>query len=51
LVGVDLPALIARQNRLAGELVRRTETRYGVALATPRWRRAFPYDPSKYSGL
>jgi 8-oxoguanine deaminase len=45
LVDVDVPALIRRQNRLAADLVRRTEKRYGVALGLPVWRRAFPYDP------
>lgn len=45
LVGVDLPALGERQNRLATDLVRRTEKRYGVSLREPVWRRAYPYDP------
>lgn len=44
LVGVDLPALIQQQNKLAAALVQRTEKRYGVSLAAPVWRRAFPYD-------
>ena len=47
LVDVDLAALIERQNRLAADLVRRTEKRYGVSLSTPVWRRAYPYDPMK----
>jgi len=46
LVDVDLAALIERQNRLAADLVRRTEKRYGVSLSTPVWRRAYPYDPA-----
>ncbi|HEY3343879.1 MAG TPA: 8-oxoguanine deaminase [Anaerolineaceae bacterium] len=44
LLGVDLPALIERQNRLAEALVRRTEKRYGTDLSQMVWRRAFPYD-------
>ena len=44
LVDVDLPGLITSQNRLAAALVQRTEERYGVSLATPVWRRAYPYD-------
>lgn len=44
LVGVDLEALIDKQNRCAAELVKRTEKRYGVTLNYPIWRRAFPYD-------
>jgi cytosine/adenosine deaminase-related metal-dependent hydrolase len=44
LVGVDLPALIKEQNRIAANLVQRTEKRYGVNLSEMVWRRAFPYD-------
>jgi 8-oxoguanine deaminase len=44
LAGVDLPGLIERQNRLAAALVRRTERRYGVSLASRAWRRAVPYE-------
>lgn len=44
LVDVDLPGLIERQNRLAADLVKRTEKRYGVDLSTRRWRRAYPYE-------
>ena len=44
LVGVDVPALVRRQNRLAENLVRRTEKRYGAPLTAPAWRRAYPYD-------
>ena len=44
LVGIDLPALIERQNRLAEALVRRTEKRYDVNLSRLVWRRAFPFD-------
>jgi cytosine/adenosine deaminase-related metal-dependent hydrolase len=44
LVGVDLPALIERQNRLAEALVRRTEKRYGTDLSELVWRKAYPYD-------
>jgi cytosine/adenosine deaminase-related metal-dependent hydrolase len=47
LVDIDLPALIDRQNRLAADLVRRTEKRYGIPLQEPVWRRAYPYDPMK----
>jgi cytosine/adenosine deaminase-related metal-dependent hydrolase len=43
LVGVDLPALVARQNRLAAALVARTEGRYGVSLASRAWRRSFEF--------
>jgi cytosine/adenosine deaminase-related metal-dependent hydrolase len=45
LVGVDVPALVERQNRRAADLVRRTERRYGISLREPVWRRAYPYDP------
>lgn len=45
LVGVDVENLVAQQNKLAADLVRRTEKRYGVSLAAPVWRRAYPYDP------
>jgi len=44
LVDVDLPALIERQNRLAENLVKRTEKRYGVDLTRLVWRRAYPFD-------
>lgn len=44
LVDVDLPALIKEQNRIAANLVQRTEKRYGVNLSEMVWRRAFPYD-------
>ena len=44
LVGVDLPALIESQNRVAEELVARTEKRYSVNLTDLVWRRAYPYD-------
>jgi 8-oxoguanine deaminase len=44
LVGIDLPALIQRQNKLAAALVKRTEERYGLSLTAPVWHRAFPYD-------
>jgi cytosine/adenosine deaminase-related metal-dependent hydrolase len=46
LVGIDLPALIRRQNERSLALVRRTERRHGASLSQTRWRRAFPYDPS-----
>ena len=45
LVDLDLRELIKRQNRLASELVRRTEKRYSISLHVPAWRRAYPYDP------
>jgi cytosine/adenosine deaminase-related metal-dependent hydrolase len=44
LLDVDLKALIKRQNRLAADLVRRTEKRYGVDLTHLVWRRAYPFD-------
>ena len=44
LEGIDLDALINNQNRLAEDLVRRTEKRYGVNLSELVWRRAYPYD-------
>ncbi len=44
LVGIDLPALIQQQNKLAAALVQRTEERYGVSLTAQAWRRAFPYE-------
>ena len=44
LEGIDLEALIKNQNRLAEDLVRRTEKRYGVNLSELVWRRAYPYD-------
>ncbi len=45
LVGIDLPSLIERHNRLAGALVARAEKRWGVSFTAPRWRRAYPYQP------
>jgi len=44
LVGIDLPSLIDRHNRLAGALVARAEKRSGVSFTRPVWRRAYPYD-------
>ena len=44
LVGMDLAALIDRQNRTAAALVQRTEKRYGVDLSSLVWRRAYPFD-------
>jgi len=44
LVGVDLDELILEGNRLAREIVRRTELRYGITLGTRDWRRAYPYE-------
>jgi len=38
--GVDLPALIARHNAIAAELVSRAEARYGRPLCERVWRRA-----------
>jgi cytosine/adenosine deaminase-related metal-dependent hydrolase len=43
LVDLDVIQLIRRQNRLAKDLVRRTEERYDVQLADPTWYKAFPY--------
>ena len=45
LVGIDLPSLIDRHNRLAGALVARAEKRNGVSFSRPVWRRAYPYEP------
>ena len=45
LVGVDLPALIQRQNELAADLIRRAEKRSQRSFSTPIWRRAYPYEP------
>lgn len=45
LVGVNLPALIERHNRLAGALVARAEKRHGISLTNLVWRRAYPYQP------
>jgi 8-oxoguanine deaminase len=39
ILGLDLPALIARHNRLAGEMVARTEARYGHDFSNRVWRR------------
>jgi cytosine/adenosine deaminase-related metal-dependent hydrolase len=44
IMGADLPDLIRRQNERAKDLVGRTEKRYGVAMADPIWRKAFPYE-------
>ncbi len=44
LVGLNLPELVAKHNRLAADLVSRTEKRYAAKLKYPIWRRAFPYD-------
>jgi 8-oxoguanine deaminase len=44
LLGVDLPALIERQNKLAEALVQRTEKRYNADLSRLVWRKAYPYD-------
>jgi cytosine/adenosine deaminase-related metal-dependent hydrolase len=38
--GLDLPALVARHNSLAAELVARAESRHGQALCERVWRRA-----------
>jgi 8-oxoguanine deaminase len=43
LVGLDLPSLIERHNRLAQALVARAEKRSGITLTAPNWRRAYPY--------
>jgi 8-oxoguanine deaminase len=50
LVGVDLRALIDRQNKLAEALLARCEKRYGVSLSTQAWRRAYPYQPRVEAG-
>jgi 8-oxoguanine deaminase len=47
LQGIDMPALIQRQNQLAKKLVERTEKRYGISMNKPTWRRAFPYEAVK----
>ncbi|MEA2330531.1 MAG: 8-oxoguanine deaminase [Thermoleophilaceae bacterium] len=40
LVGVDMATLVADQNRLADEMVKRTEKRYGNDMSTRVWKRA-----------
>jgi cytosine/adenosine deaminase-related metal-dependent hydrolase len=40
--GLDLPALVARHNALAAELVARAEARYGRPLCERVWRKACP---------
>lgn len=40
LLAVDVPNLISEHNRLADEMVRRTEARYGHDMSTRVWRRA-----------
>ena len=45
LVGVDLPALVAEHNRLAGEIVSRAEQRHSHDLTTKVWRRAYDDSP------
>jgi cytosine/adenosine deaminase-related metal-dependent hydrolase len=47
LLGMDMDALIQRQNELAASLVARTEKRYGISMGKPFWRRAYPYDQFK----
>ncbi len=47
LVGVDLPALVKRQNRLAAALLQRTERRYNISLSASAWQRAHPFDPTR----
>jgi len=42
IVGLDLPALIARHNALAEDMVSRAEARYGSTLRKRIWRAAFP---------
>lgn len=44
LVDINLPELVACQNRQAASLVSRTEKRYGVDLSGLTWRRAYPYE-------
>jgi 8-oxoguanine deaminase len=44
MVGVDLPSLIERQNKLASAMVARTEKRYGIRMSDLGWRKAYPYD-------
>jgi cytosine/adenosine deaminase-related metal-dependent hydrolase len=41
LLTADLPALIAEQNRLAGEMVSRAEERYGARFSGRTWRRTW----------
>lgn len=43
LLDLDLPALLAEQNRRSAELVERTEKRYNINMTAPVHRRAFPY--------
>jgi cytosine/adenosine deaminase-related metal-dependent hydrolase len=40
--GLDLPALVAHHNRLAREIVERTEARYGHDFSAQVWRRVAP---------
>ena len=47
LVGVDLPALIQRNNERAADLVNRVEKRYNISISKRIWRRAFPFDEMK----
>jgi len=42
IVGLDLPALIARHNALAEDMVSRAEARYGSTLRKRIWRAALP---------
>jgi cytosine/adenosine deaminase-related metal-dependent hydrolase len=44
LTGVDLLALIKRQNKLAAQLLARAERRYDLGSNRLVWRRAYPYE-------
>lgn len=41
IIGLDLPALTARQNKLADELVAATEARFGHDMTSKVWKRAW----------
>ncbi|MHC1770638.1 MAG: 8-oxoguanine deaminase [Flexilinea sp.] len=47
LIGVDVSGLIQKANKLAADLVHRTEKRYHISISEPFWRRAFPYQLRK----
>lgn len=44
LIGVDCAELVECLNERALALVRRAESRYGISVSAPVWRRAYPYD-------
>jgi cytosine/adenosine deaminase-related metal-dependent hydrolase len=44
LLGVDVADLTSHANRLARDLIQRTEQQFNVTLTNPIWRRAYPFD-------